>query len=121
MRISRIRVRNFRSLKSVEVDVTRFSIFVGQNNHGKTNLFEAIEWFYAAKSSPQDYYFNRKTTDPIVVELAFDDVLESDIEKLTTDASKTKIRAMLGESRTFSIVKSSEDHKRKYLVGEEDK
>lgn len=43
MKIARIRVDNFRSLKDVEVDVTRFTTFVGQNNQGKTNLFETVK------------------------------------------------------------------------------
>jgi len=121
LKISRIRVENFRSLKVVDVDVTRFSIFVGQNNHGKTNFFEAVEWFYNAKSSPQDYHFNRDPGNRILVEITFDEVVESDIEKLTTDANKTKIRNMLVDSTRFSVQKSSSDHKRKYLVDGEDK
>lgn len=121
MKIARIRVENFRSLKDVEVDVTRFTIFVGQNNHGKTNLFEAVEWFYSAKSSPADCYFNRDTSNGILVEVTFDDVVETDIEKLTTDTSKTKIRNMLGDFKSFSVRKTSVDHRRKYFVNGEDK
>ena len=121
MKISRIRVEKFRSLNVVEVDVSRFSIFVGQNNHGKTNFFEAVEWFYNAKSSPQDFHFNLDAGNQILVDLTFDEVLEGDIEKLATEASKTKIRNMLGESTSFSVQKNSTDHKRKYMVGGEDK
>lgn len=121
MKISRIRVEKFRSLNVVEVDVSRFSIFVGQNNHGKTNFFEAVEWFYNAKSSPPDFHFNLDAGNRILVELTFDEVLEGDIEKLATEASKTKIRNMLGESTSFSVQKNSTDHKRKYMVGGEDK
>ena len=121
MKISRIEVKNFRSLSHVAIDVSKFSIFVGQNNHGKTNLFEAIEWFYGAKSSPDDYYFNRDTTNGIVVEITFDEVLATDIEKLATEANKTKIKTMLGDATTFSVRKSSSDHKRKYFVDGADK
>jgi len=46
MKISKIIVENYRSIQKVEVDIDKFSIFVGQNNHGKTNFFETIEWFY---------------------------------------------------------------------------
>jgi len=49
MKISKIIVENYRSIKRVEVKPTRFSVFVGQNNHGKTNFFEAIEWYFKAK------------------------------------------------------------------------
>lgn len=42
MKISKIIVENYRSIKRVEVEPNRFSIFIGQNNHGKTNFFEAV-------------------------------------------------------------------------------
>ncbi len=121
MKISKIIVKNYRSVKDVEISPSTFNIFIGQNNHGKTNFFEAIEWFYNSKSSDEEECFCKNTSNIISVELFFDNVLETDIEKLTTDASKTKIRDMLDGSTTFSVVKTSSNHKRKYFVNSEDK
>ena len=121
MRISRIIVEKYRSILKVDILLDKFSVFVGQNNHGKTNFFEAIEWFYTAKSSSKDEHFNRDDSNPIRVELIFEDVLDSDIEKLTTEASKTKIKNLLNNATAFSVIKSSVDHKRKYFVNGEDK
>lgn len=122
MKISKVRVQNYRSIQNKTIETAKFNVFVGQNNHGKTNFFEAIEWFYNAKSSSTDEHFNKIATNIIEVELFFDEVLESDIEKLTTDANKTKIKTLLGESTSFSVIKSSaNDHKRKYFIGEVDK
>jgi putative ATP-dependent endonuclease of OLD family len=121
MQISKIVVENYRSIKEIDINPSKFSIFVGQNNHGKTNLFEAIEWFYTAKSSTQDEHFNKETNNKISVQIFFDNVLETDIEKLTTDANKTKIRNMLNSNTSFSVLKTSVDHKRKYFVNGEDK
>ncbi len=121
MRISKIIVENYRSIQKVEVSLSKFVIFVGQNNHGKTNFFEAIEWFYTAKSSLKDEHFDRDESNKISVEIFFEDVVATDIEKLTTDANKTKIRNMLGEFTVFSVLKTSIDHKRKYFVNGEDK
>lgn len=121
MKISKIIVKNYRSIQHVEIDVSTFSIFVGQNNHGKTNLFEAIEWFYTAKSSKQEEYFLLKRENIISVQLFYTEVISGDIDKLSTDASKTKIKAMLGDQTTFSVLKTSSDHKRKYFVNGEDK
>ncbi|MFN5869313.1 MAG: AAA family ATPase, partial [Akkermansiaceae bacterium] len=47
MRISKITVENYRSIRRAEIHVSAFNVLVGQNNHGKTNLFDAIQWFYA--------------------------------------------------------------------------
>ena len=41
MKISKIKIANFRSLKKVEVTPSNFNVNVGQNNHGKTNFFES--------------------------------------------------------------------------------
>jgi len=121
MKISKIIVENYRSIKKVEVLPDKFSVFVGQNNHGKTNFFESIEWFYTAKSSKIDEHFNKVESNRISVEIFFEDVIDSDINKLTADANKTKIRTMLSSSTSFSVLKTSVDHKRKYFVDGEDK
>ncbi|MEA2088350.1 MAG: AAA family ATPase [Patescibacteria group bacterium] len=121
MKISKIITENYRSIQKTEILPNNFSVFVGQNNHGKTNFFESIEWFYTAKSSKADEHFNKDETNKISVEIFFEDVVESDIEKLTTDANKTKIKTMLGEHKNFSVLKTSTDHKRKYFVNDEDK
>lgn len=121
MKITRIIVENYRSIKKADVYPSDFSIFVGQNNHGKTNFFESIEWFFNAKSSKCDEHFERNTENKISVEIFFDEVTEADIGKLTAEANKTKIRGMLGSESNFSVVKTSVDHKRKYFVGGVDK
>jgi recombinational DNA repair ATPase RecF len=121
MKINKIIVENYRSIKKVELEPSKFSVFVGQNNHGKTNLFEAIQWFYSAKSTSKDEKHSKDDNNIVSVELFFDDVVENDISKLKTEANQTKIRNLLGENTTFSIIKKSTDHKRKYIVNGEDK
>ncbi len=120
MKISKIKVKNFRSIKDADIELDNFSIFVGQNNHGKTNLFEAVEWFYNAKSSSEEQHFN-KETNKIEVELEYVDVNDDDIEKLATEANKTKIRNLLDGNTSFIIKKTSDDHKRSYFVNGDDK
>lgn len=121
MKITNITVKNFRSLQNVSIDPAKFSIFVGQNNHGKTNLFEAIDWFYNGKSSTAELHYLRNPENEILIEITFSDVLDSDIEKLKVDANKTKIRSVLDGSTSFSIRKSSLDSKRRYIVNGQDK
>jgi len=48
MKISNIRIENFRSIEATTFDPTDFNICVGQNNCGKTNFFEAIDFFSMA-------------------------------------------------------------------------
>ena len=47
MNIRKIIINNYRSIKAIKIEsLIDFNVFVGQNNHGKTNIFEAIEWFF---------------------------------------------------------------------------
>lgn len=121
MKINKIIVENYRSITKAEIDPNKFSVFVGQNNHGKTNLFEAIEWFYTAKSTSDSEKPMQDSSEVVSVEIFFSDVEDSDIEKLTADAAKTKIRGLLDGNTDFSIKKTSATHKRTYVVDGEDK
>jgi putative ATP-dependent endonuclease of the OLD family len=122
MKITKISIYNYRSIKEInELELDDFNVFVGQNNHGKTNLFEAIEWFFNAKSSSDDEHFNRDKSNQIIVELFFEGVEASDIEKLKTEASKTKIKNLLRDADSFSVRKTSSNHKKSYIINGEDK
>ena len=46
MRAVRLLVHNFRSIGDVDVDLDAFSLVVGPNNSGKSNLFAAVRAFY---------------------------------------------------------------------------
>jgi len=67
MIITKIIVEHFRSIERIEIDMDKFDIFVGQNNHGKTNFFEAVEWFYKSKSSSNDIRFRHDLTKEIPI------------------------------------------------------
>ena len=56
MKITRIEVENFRSIEKYDFEVSDFNVFVGQNNTGKTNLFEAVDWFNSGKTVYSDYH-----------------------------------------------------------------
>ncbi|VIO79124.1 ATP-dependent nuclease [Bradyrhizobium ivorense] len=42
MRISRIRIENFRSIKALDLDLSDTTVLIGQNNAGKTAILDAI-------------------------------------------------------------------------------
>ncbi len=99
MRISKINIKNFRSIQEAEFDCSEFNIFVGQNNSGKTNLFEAIEWFFKGLSkgkSITDLYLNKGNSKEISVEVLFLDALHG-AENMRNEANKTKILKALDE------------------------
>ncbi len=46
MNLSRIKIHNFRSILDADFDLEKYSILVGENNAGKTNIITALRIFY---------------------------------------------------------------------------
>ena len=46
MKISKVEINNFKSIEKASFTASDFTVLIGQNNHGKTNVLSAIEWFY---------------------------------------------------------------------------
>jgi putative ATP-dependent endonuclease of the OLD family len=115
MRISRIQIQNFRSIKHVEIDVAEFNVFVGQNNHGKTNLFQAIEWFYSGKGEIRDLKHDGcEDNSEIVVELTFSDIQDG-ISRITNAENQTKLKNILGDATEMRVRRSSNLVKDRFL------
>jgi predicted ATP-dependent endonuclease of OLD family len=76
--IQNIRIRNFRSLRDVELKgLGNLIVIVGKNSSGKSNLLEALSIFFSDFSviggnTPgldEYYWFNKKTEDSVEFEL----------------------------------------------------
>ena len=61
MRLEKVRIQNFRSCKDIEFPLRDFTVFVGYNNAGKSNVLQAIQWLIRpAKLSEKDFYARDK-------------------------------------------------------------
>lgn len=88
--IDKIRIRNFRSLKDVELDLKNNVILMGQNNCGKSNIIRAIElafsYSYASKAdfyvAPNDEYnINKKIIiDVRIIPVSENESFESEVK-----------------------------------------
>jgi len=74
MRIRKIHIKNFRSLRDVALeDIEDFNILIGKNNSGKSNVLESLALFFSefaltggTTSGLNEYFwFNKSVTDPI--------------------------------------------------------
>lgn len=72
MQLDRARIKNFRSLRDVEVTFAAHTALIGGNGAGKSSILKAIEKFYStSKSCDADDYFGRDQGQPIEIELTF--------------------------------------------------
>lgn len=72
MQLERARIKNFRSLRDVEVSFGAHTAFIGGNGAGKSSILKAIEKFYStSKNCDADDFFGRDQEQPIEIELTF--------------------------------------------------
>lgn len=118
MKIIRIKITNFRSIESVEFYCTDFNIFVGQNNCGKTNLFEALEFFFngiSSKINIQDLTFLRDGSREIIVEIEFSGATTG-VTQMQNASNRTKIQQALNGADRVVFQRSSSDVKKRKMI-----
>ena len=82
MKIKRIHIENFRSLKSVDIYPSNLCVFVGENNAGKSNILQALnlvlgETWPSAKSLRETDFFGNNMGNSILISLDFEDENET--------------------------------------------
>ena len=79
MKISKIKVNNYRLLKSFELEVEeKLSLIIGKNNTGKTSLFSVLSKFLNP-SSRKGFLYNDFNTD--FKKIVENSVINAEIEK----------------------------------------
>ncbi len=64
MKLCRLHVHNFRSIKDVEIDVPDMLILLGPNNHGKSNILSALEFGLSTSMKPtKDDFFSFRSEE----------------------------------------------------------
>lgn len=72
MQLERARIKNFRSLRNIDVSFGAHTAFIGGNGAGKSSILKAIEKFYStSKSCDADDFFGRDQGQTIEIELTF--------------------------------------------------
>ncbi|RXT62405.1 ATP-dependent nuclease [Pseudomonas syringae] len=114
MKISKVIIKNFRSIESAELNLTDFNIFIGQNNTGKTNLFEAIAWFYSGTSLSTDQKFQRNSALDTSVSVEFTGT-QHGLENMLNDGNRAKIKGVIGDADLIRITRSSTEPRRRVI------
>ena len=86
MKIAKISIENFRSIKKLDYQPDDINLIIGGNNSGKTTIFKALDFclnpyipWYRVSFTEFDFH-KRKTDTPIVIELILEiDGIEKDI------------------------------------------
>ncbi len=110
MKITKIKIENFRSIKELSLTSNSgINSIVGANSTGKTNFFEAINWilghtYPSFNSVRKQDYFKGDTTNKIKIRLTFDDKEYLELAEEWTDP--------------YGHIKSGLNHSGKYCTDE---
>lgn len=63
MKLKKIAIHNFRSIKEQEIELGDYSLLIGENNAGKSNVFRALRVFYELEKYNENMDFPKFTTD----------------------------------------------------------
>ena len=114
MRIGRILIENFRSIKSADISPSEFNVFIGQNNHGKTNLFEALDWFYTGTGDPAQIVFGRDTSQNYLVELHITGI-QLGLESVKSEKNRESFRKLAEDRDVIRVIRRKADSSKRLI------
>jgi putative ATP-dependent endonuclease of the OLD family len=98
MRITQVRIENFRCLKDVQFEFLRMVCIVGRNNAGKSSLLAAISHFFSNSKLPESDFYD--SSQPVTIDLQLV-VREADLSRLP-EGHRKKLREFCnGENLTL--------------------
>lgn len=92
MRITNIRIKNFRCIKEAPISLDNLTAFVGRNGSGKSSVLHAINVFFTlnVRVSIEDF-FNKVTKEPIEIEITFEDFTPEESKDLKSYIHNNKL------------------------------
>lgn len=103
MKIKEVEIHNWRSIKDDTITFEDLMIFIGQNNHGKSNVLYALLFFFG-EIGLQDMDFNCNSNE-LWVEVEFENLNEEEkktFKKYATTSNTIKVRKYAQKGEGFS-------------------
>ncbi|WP_373568633.1 AAA family ATPase [Paracoccus actinidiae] len=97
MQLSSISIRNYRSIRALDVDFCEVTSLLGSNNAGKSSILRALQIFFEAapKLNDDDYYHRR--AEGIRISVVFKNLVPAEIAEFGAAVSN----GVLSVTRTF--------------------
>ncbi|MBK7935858.1 MAG: AAA family ATPase [Lewinellaceae bacterium] len=101
--IQKVKIQNFKSVQSLELELGRINVFIGENGCGKTNILEAIAMGSAAVENKVDNEFlgtrGIRVTDPEFMSSAFEAHSKSSEIKVSFSGANSNLFTTIIENR----------------------
>ena len=104
MRLSRIKIENYRAHSSTEIPLPQLGSLIGENNAGKSTVLHAIRFVLEDKKlTPDDF---RDPNLPVSVTLRFEAITEEDLQRVS-DTHRDRVVEMLTDGN-LTIVRTQD-------------
>lgn len=82
MRIARVHIENYRSIKKLDIYPSNYCALIGENNAGKSNVLRAVnlvlgELWPTDRTFTQDDFYNQDTSRDIIIQVYFDEPIDA--------------------------------------------
>jgi len=103
MKIETLEICNWRSINNIVVELEKFSVIIGQNNHGKSNILTALLFFFGKIKPDKQDFFNPESQSYVEVKLKdLDDADRVTFNKYLTTDNTIKVRKVLTSDLKFT-------------------
>lgn len=86
MKLRKLYIKGFKSIREISLDVDDFLCLIGQNNHGKSNIFYALDLFLSsgAKAIYPGIFFRSpaEKAEEIIIQGQFENLTQAELNKL---------------------------------------
>jgi predicted ATP-dependent endonuclease of OLD family len=109
MKLSSIKIENFKGLKCCEANIADFTCIIGKNNAGKSTFLQALELFVSGSSlSEKDFY---DSGQDILITVVLGDITKEDLDKISEH--RDRIEPYIVEQQLILARRYSTDGKSK--------
>ena len=83
MKLSHLRVSNYRGLRDVSIPLSSFVCITGENNSGKSSVLQALSLFLSGSALKSTDYFD--PTNVLSIAVTLSDITPNDLELLVAE------------------------------------
>ena len=102
MPLTKVIIENFKSIKKCDINIKELNVLIGENGSGKTNILEAVDYFYANLSMNKKridiFDENNRLNNCVRIVLFFD---LSGLERISKSLSEELIDLFVDECKTY--------------------
>lgn len=91
MKIEKIKIKNWKSIKGLEIDWQDLLIFIGANNAGKSNILSSLLFFFDEIKPDQGDICKTSGEDVSSVEIVFKNLTQDDLDEYSDIINNNKI------------------------------